>query len=260
MRRFFYKLKSALSSIFKQKQNNTEDKKQVVKKPVENVDEIDRPNLDEENKKLMFYPLGSVASKMNTKGKFANSYPRGVVVHFTAGRSLKGDQEALDTVSWGRGEGYSFWVISRTGRIYMTHALSEWGSHAGKSSWKGFSNISQYCLGIEIACAGKLEKRGEKFFSWFGEEIPPNEVRLVDDKHGGGSGFYHRYTVEQELALMDLILWLKKNNPDVFEFDWVVGHHEISPNRKNDPGGSLSIPMHEFRSVLKKSYLDRLNK
>ena len=61
-------------------------------------------------------------------------------------------------------------------------------------------------------------------------------------------------------------MWLKRNNPDVFRFDYVAGHDEIatlgspgSPKektlgRKQDPGGSLSLPMAEYREMLFSRY------
>jgi hypothetical protein len=58
-------------------------------------------------------------------------------------------------------------------------------------------------------------------------------------------------------------MWLKNNNPKIFDFDKVLGHHEVSGRvglgywRKIDPGGSLSMPMREYREYLKKLYISR---
>jgi len=43
-------------------------------------------------------------------------------------------------------------------------------------------------------------------------------------------------------------------NPE-FRADWVAGHDEVSPGRKSDPGGSLSMTMPQFRYMLKKKYM-----
>jgi lysozyme family protein len=47
-----------------------------------------------------------------------------------------------------------------------------------------------------------------------------------------------------------LLLWLKGNQPDVFQFEFVLGHDEVSPGRKNDPGGALSVTLPQFRERL----------
>lgn len=75
-------------------------------------------------------------------------------------------------------------------------------------------------------------------------------------------GTYEKYTEKQEQALIELVLWLKKNNPSVFNLDYVLGHDEVAgPSgigrwRKTDPGGSLSMTMDKFRTLLKNKYND----
>ena len=55
-------------------------------------------------------------------------------------------------------------------------------------------------------------------------------------------------------------MWLKKNNPEIFNLEYVLGHSEISAGRKQDPGGALSMSMVEFREKLIENYtLDRFN-
>ena len=60
-------------------------------------------------------------------------------------------------------------------------------------------------------------------------------------------GFYHVYTALQEKTLVDTLFWLKDQSPEVFSFNYVLGHDEVSPNRKSDPGAALSRTMPEFR-------------
>ncbi len=107
-------------------------------------------------------------------------------------------------------------------------------------------------MGIEIQAAGKLTKEGNTYKSYFGTTIPSAEVRTVATNNANQkAGHYQKYTDAQETALVNLLLWLFKNNPDVFSLDFVVGHDEVSPGRKNDPGGALSSTMPKFRQKLK---------
>jgi len=51
--------------------------------------------------------------------------------------------------------------------------------------------------------------------------------------------------------LFKLLRWLEYNGNGIFKLDFVLGHDEVAPSRKNDPGGSLSMTMPEFRKKLK---------
>jgi len=67
-------------------------------------------------------------------------------------------------------------------------------------------------------------------------------------------GHYHAFTPAQFDAIRRVCVWLYLNNPDVFSIDRVVGHDEVSPGRKADPGGALYdgavYTMTEFRRLL----------
>lgn len=214
--------------------------------------------------KLLWYPKAVIRKdlKMKAIGNYAKGYPQGAVVHFTAGQWDKGINSAIDSIAWGRDQGYLFFCISYDGQVIQTNPLNQWGHHCGTSKWKidgvTRTSLSDMTLGIEICGGGRLEKRGSKFFTWFYKEIPKEQVRYVDGKDPSQEeGYYHMYSKAQEAALVDLLLWLKRNNPDVFNLDYVLGHCEISGMkglgywRKNDPGGALSMGMDKFRELLK---------
>lgn len=216
-----------------------------------------RPSVREPGSGLLWCPLAeAVTPHMRTRGKYADRYPRGAIVHYTAGRDRHED-DAKGSLSWGREEGYCFFVIGPTGKIYQSFPLDEWGYHAGESNWPGLgSNVSSKLVGIEVVCAGLLDANRK---SWFGAAYPAAETRKLsaDSPHGGPAGIYRKYTDEQEEALFDLLRWLKFNKPNVFDYDHVLGHHEVSGKLgigrwpKQDPGGALSMPMDELRKKLK---------
>jgi len=219
--------------------------------------ECERSSLSEKGQQLLWCPFAEISkTEMPTKGKYKKLYPAGLTIHFTAGRSLKGDRDSENCLAYGKKQGYAYWCLSRDGTIFQSHSLDSWGYHAGKANWGVFKSCSDKMLGLEINCAGKLTKKGDKYFSWFGEEYPENEVRFVKAKENIIEGYYHKYTIEQEASLIQLCLWLKSNNPDVFSFANVAGHDEIAvpKGRKSDPGGSLSMTMPEFRELLKLEY------
>jgi len=218
--------------------------------------------------KLLWYPKALKRPDLTMKavGKYPNGYPMGTVLHWTAGRFDKpSPNNAIQSIKEGIANGYNYWCCDVDGQIIQTNPLDEYGYHAGESAWviDGVekSSMSQYLLGIEINCAGKLEKRDGKYFSWYGLEIPESDVRHIPaNKENIAAGYYHKLTYQQENEIFKANLWLKMNNPDVFNLDLVLGHDNISgPEgigrwRKFDPGGSLSMTTREFRELLKKEY------
>ncbi|HEY5895502.1 MAG TPA: N-acetylmuramoyl-L-alanine amidase [Chthoniobacterales bacterium] len=210
----------------------------------------------------------NVSGRMKTRGRYAGGFPRGAIVHFTAG-----GPNAVNTVEGGIGNGYCFFVIAPNGDVFQNFDLDEWGYHAGKSAYPRLgSGVSQFLVGVEVCNAGKLRQLDENTFRpWFNdpeyyrknrEAVPrgvPNPardyqrdlVRFVERKDNCEAGWYLRYSTEQEKSLEELLLWLKREEPDIFQFDFVLGHDEVSPGRKNDPGGALSRTMPEFRARLK---------
>jgi hypothetical protein len=90
-----------------------------------------------------------------------------------------------------------------------------------------------------------------KYKSWFGSTYGDEEVRWSGAHDNIQKGYYHKYTKAQEEALVKVIKWLYYQGGGVFKLDYVLGHDEAAPSRKNDPGGSLSQSMPEFRSYLK---------
>jgi tetratricopeptide (TPR) repeat protein len=181
-------------------------------------------------------------------------------VHFTSGRCVRGDADAEATMKYGAEQGHFYLCISTTGKVYQPGLLSRWGSHAGVSSWPSLvSGVSKYLVGIEICNAGRVKHTDQGFEPWWNKPgaaantyFKPEEVRAVTKQDNILSpGTFHRYTPQQEASLIELLLWLHAQQPDVFSLDLVLGHDEVSPNRKDDPGGSLSATMPSLRKLLK---------
>lgn len=202
-----------------------------------------------ESKKLLRCPFAEVVDPpLPTKGRYPKGYPEGAVVHYTAGAY------GLSELELARQVGFTYFLIDKDGGIHQGFPLDRWGSHAGVSSWPslGPGNVSKRLVGIEVDCAGVVTPDGAgNFTSWWKSRIPREEVRIVYDEENRKAGAYHIYTKEQEESLTRLILWLKENNPEVFSLDLVLGHDEVSPGRKTDPGGSLSMTMPSYRQVLR---------
>lgn len=197
--------------------------------------------------------------KMKTIGTYKYRHPQGAVVHFTAGRTKGTDKFTSEDIrrffiqNSCNDKKFAYFIIDIWGNVFQQFPLDKWGYHAGPSSWGPFKNgVNSSFVGIEVMCAGKLTKKGSEYVAWFGEKYSEAEVRYSKKTEQIEEGYYHKYTKAQEEALEKLIKWLEYNGDGIFHFKYVVGHDEVSPKRKNDPGASFSMSMKEFRDKLEK--------
>jgi N-acetyl-anhydromuramyl-L-alanine amidase AmpD len=195
---------------------------------------------------------------MKTQGEFPKGFPEGAIVHFTAGRFEKGLQSAIDTIEYGASQGFAYWAIAIDGTVVRGHDVKKWGYHAGVSERSPLGkSVSKRLIGIEICCAGKVTKNPDGSFStWYGTKLTgAAKARYIATKRypEEETGYYHCYTTEQEAALVNLLMQFREDSGGVFSLDNVFGHDEVAMprGRKNDPGGSLSVGMPEFRKLLK---------
>lgn len=209
-----------------------------------------------------------MAQRMPTRGRYGMGWPQGAVVHYTAGRD-----GAENTIKGGIKNGYAYWCIERDGDIFAAHDADKWGWHCGESRWAKFAkklvgSCNDDLIGIEMNAAGTVTPAGNGTYkTYFGTFLSGTEVRHVATVPKGqeqypAPGYYHVYTKEQEETLIKTLLWLKAQRPNVFDFDFVLGHDEVSGLkglgrwRKTDPGGALSVPMPQFRELLKARWAD----
>lgn len=189
------------------------------------------------------YPPAAQSRKSITQGKYRYGFPEGAVIHYNAGSN-----NVKAFFNYMRSMKYVTFLIDRKGHVWQDFPLDKWGHHAGRSKWGGYERtVHDYFVGIEIMSAGIVEKRNDGLFkSWFDTIIPSDEVRSYKGK------YYHAFTRDQEKQLVLLLMWLEQIGQGVFKFENVVGHHEVSPGRKSDPGGALSMTMSDFRVHLRK--------
>lgn len=213
-------------------------KRMFKKKP--STTQTDRPS-NSETKLEGFYPEAIFIDdlpKLKTPYKFG-TWPRVYVIHFTAGWNTRTGRDFMKSFLK-RGLCTDF--LDEKGQIFQQRDGNRGGYHAGKSSFQGKSSVSRFAPGIEIACGGKLEERGGKLYTWFKKEVSKENARYVTREEGYvHEGWYEKYTKEQEESLAKFLAWQMRQG-----VKYIVGHDDVAPNRKNDPGGSLSLPLEKF--------------
>ena len=123
-----------------------------------------------------------------------------IVYHYTGMRS---ETKALKRLTDDKAKVSCHYFIKRNGQIILMVPELYEAWHAGKSKWKGFNNLNKYSIGIEIQNKGHF----------FG---------------------YQNFTKKQIFSLIKLIKILIKKYK--IKKENVLGHSDIAPLRKIDPG------------------------
>jgi N-acetylmuramoyl-L-alanine amidase len=137
---------------------------------------------------------------MNYSTRDLNKTVKFIIIHYTG---MEGFNVAYQKLTDSKSEVSCHYLISRNGFIFnlLSPNLKAW--HAGKSEWQNLKLLNDYSIGIE------LENKGHD--------------------HG-----YMPFTNKQYISLNKLISSLTFRyslNPEN-----ILGHSDISPNRKKDPG------------------------
>lgn len=175
--------------------------------------------------------------------------PELVVVHFTAGGL------AERSVAWltKKDENYvsAHIVIGRRGEVFQLVPFDRAAYHAGRSTWKGRSGCNGFSVGIELANYGPLERVGDLFYSWSGQQVSPADVHVRDHspeaiphKNGGPPKYWEGFPDAQVGRCAEIVSVLLRKYPAIpkgcmgcsAEKIGIVGHDDIAPGRKTDPG------------------------
>lgn len=162
--------------------------------------------------------------------------PRVVVIHDTAGTTAAG------AISWfqnPRSKVSAHFVVDRDGTVTQMVECDVKAWHAGRSSYRGTPNVNDFSIGIEIVNPGLLYPRDGRVWHYaFKQSWALGEVQHIDSKPHGGVGFWLPYTPAQLKAVEQLVRALAIAYPSIVD---VVGHYEISPRRKVDPGPHFDL-------------------
>jgi N-acetylmuramoyl-L-alanine amidase len=167
--------------------------------------------------------------------------PQYVVMHYTAGPSA---QQAINWLSNPSARASAHIVISREGEITQMVPFNIVAWHAGSSSWQGLTSMNRHSIGIELSNAGPLMHTANNWVSWFGQHYGADEVIEAIHKNQTQMRGWHLYTPKQLYAALDLSALLI----ETYGLKDVIGHDDIAPARKTDPGPAF--PMESFRAHL----------
>lgn len=167
---------------------------------------------------------------------------RFLVMHFTAGATAESSINFWKSPS-AKGASAHI-VIDRDGTIFQCRPFDRTCGHAGTSEWKDpksgvtYTGLNACSIGIEMANAGDSARPDGTAFSKF--KLPAG-VMQAHHKNGGKLTYWEVYPQPQLASAFSLAAALVAR----YHLDDVVGHEDIAPSRKNDPGPAF--PMSDLR-------------
>ncbi len=174
-------------------------------------------------------------------GPFPPGLPDTIIIHYTAGSSVEG---AVATFTTSPIQASAHAVVGQDGSITQLVPFDIVAWHAGISHYGDRSDLNQYAIGIEIVNAGRLIKSGSEYVSWFGKSYAEKEVIEAIHRNEEVPTYWQRYTEAQISTVYDLCFDLIQE----YNIKHILGHEEISPRRKIDPGPAF--PLDEMREKL----------
>jgi N-acetylmuramoyl-L-alanine amidase len=157
-----------------------------------------------------------------------------IIIHYTAGSSAKSSISSLSDPSV---QASAHIVVGRDGIITQIVPFNIVAWHAGASQYGGRVGFNQFSIGIEIDNAGLLEKRGDKYYAWFGRAYEEKDVVAGIHRNEKTIRYWHAYTEKQIEVVEQLCRALIKT----YNLKYILGHEEISPVRKVDPGPAFPL-------------------
>lgn len=181
--------------------------------------------------------------------------PRFIVMHYTAGGSgaasrdymLKSPTQKQRLLgSSTKVYASAHVVVDRDGSVWQIVPFDRKARHAGRSSWKGLESLNRCSIGIEIANYGWLDQQGDG--SYKRSDTPrfdAKDVTVAPMPSGTRMMGWENYPTPQLDAVERVTRALLAAYSSIGE---VLGHEEIAPGRKFDPGPAF--PLECFRNLV----------
>ncbi|MCC5935070.1 MAG: N-acetylmuramoyl-L-alanine amidase [Balneolales bacterium] len=174
-------------------------------------------------------------------GLFADALPDTIVIHYTGGPSAR---SAVNTFRNPQVKASAHIVIDYDGTIIQLIPFNRIAWHAGVSHWGDRHSLNRYSIGIEIVNPGYLTRSGSVWRGAYGDTYGEEQVMEAVHQNEAEPRWWRVFEPEQMQACHQLCEVLMQT----YGITEILGHDEISPGRKQDPGPAF--PMDRFRGRL----------
>lgn len=183
---------------------------------------------------------GAKVSFTRTPNTGGALHARYLVFHYTAGSSAEGSVRWLTSPE---ARASAHLVVGRDGSVTQLAPFNVQTWHAGVSNWQGLRGLNAHSIGVELDNAGLFKPAGDRYQAWFGRLYPKSEAVLLQHKHHVQAAWWHLFTAPQLQVALSLAVLLVRE----YGLSDVLGHDDIAPGRKQDPGPAF--PLDEIRSA-----------
>lgn len=177
----------------------------------------------------------------NTGGPMMSG-PDTLLLHYTETPTMA---SALRTLTSPTSKVSAHLLIDRDGTIHQLVPFTTVAWHAGVSEWEGRQGLNSCSIGIELVNAGRLLRKGDHLEDQWGHRIPEHETVRMAHPNEETLSWWHLYTGEQVASCEHVCRALMQT----YSIEWILGHDEVSPGRKTDPGPAF--PIEGFRRGLR---------
>ena len=163
-----------------------------------------------------------------------------IVFHYTGSGSAKSAHNTYQLpssqVSW-------HLTLDMDGTVYQLLDFRKRAWHAGISNWtkpdgSPTGGLNKWAIGIEMINPGPLSYKNGRWETWYGSAVPQHKI-FVDENNKA----WYNYTAQQKAAADAIVpaLIAKYKCVDI------LGHEDISPGRKTDPGPAFWSTLNQLK-------------
>ena len=171
--------------------------------------------------------------------------PDAIIIHYTAMTNAADAVKVLTTRKPDGGNASAHLVIGKAGEVTQLAKFNQRTWHAGESSYHGRKGYNSLSIGIEIDNVGWLKKQPNGKYSRARLNAEYTEDQVIHERHFNPNvrhEYWEKYTHEQTDVVFEICELLRQH----YAIVEILGHDEIAPDRKQDPGPAF--PMDELKS------------
>lgn len=186
--------------------------------------------------------LSPPAQRLPSRNHGGTMLPALVVMHFTATTTRARAIDILTDPGRPEGRVSAHLVIDRDGRIDQLLPFTTVAWHAGVSRWGDRTGLNACSVGIELVNAGSVTRvpDGPGWLADDGTALPPGcPVAEATHRLEAAARFWEGFPPAQITVTQRIVGILAATYP----IEAVVGHDDIAPDRKRDPGPLFPWPL-----------------